>query len=53
MSDKWIRVASLSELPTEGLGHAVKVAGLGYRVVPMERTAFTRSRICAHILGFR
>ena len=25
----WVRVASLTEIPTEGIGHAVKAAGLG------------------------
>ena len=28
MGEKWVRVANLSELPTEGLGHSVKAEGL-------------------------
>src|SRR5579862_4501375 len=28
VTGKWVRVAGLSELPSEGLGHAVKVEGL-------------------------
>ena len=51
MSDKWIRVANLSELPTEGLGHAVKADGLDIALFRSADRVYAIEDICPH-LGF-
>lgn len=51
MSEKWIRVASVSELPTEGLGHAVKVDGLDIAIFRWNDSVYAIEDLCPH-LGF-
>ena len=51
MSEKWIRVASLSELPTEGLGHAVKAEGLDLALFWWNERVYAIENLCPH-LGF-
>ena len=46
-----MRVASLSELPTEGLGHAVKKAGLDIALFRWNDTVYAIEDLCPH-LGF-
>jgi NAD(P)H-dependent nitrite reductase small subunit len=51
VSDKWVRVASLDELPTEGLGHAVKAEGLDIALFRWDDRVFAIEDLCPH-LGF-
>ena len=51
MDDKWLRVASLSELPTEGLGHAVKTSGLDIALFRWNDNVYAIEDLCPH-LGF-
>ena len=51
MDDKWIRVASLSELPVEGLGHAVNAAGLDIALFRWNDAVYAVEDLCPH-LGF-
>ena len=51
MDDKWIRVASLSELPLEGLGHAVKAAGLDIALFRWNDAVSAVEDLCPHF-GF-
>ena len=50
MSD-WVRAAALSELPTEGLGHSVKVAGLQIALFQWDTRVYAIEDLCPH-LGF-
>ena len=51
MADKWVRVASLTELPSEGLGHAVKVEGLEIALFRWSDRVYALEDLCPH-LGF-
>ena len=51
MSSKWVRVASLSELPSEGLGHAVKVERLDLPLFQWDERVYAIEDLCPH-LGF-
>ena len=51
MDEKWIRAAGLSELPSEGLGHAVKVAGLDLALFRWNDDVYAVEDLCPH-LGF-
>ena len=51
MSDKWVRVASLSELPTEGLGHSVKAEGFELALFRWDDCIYAIEDLCPH-LGF-
>ena len=51
VSDKWVRVASLSDIPTEGLGHAVKVEGLDIALFRWNDQVYAIEDLCPH-LGF-
>jgi len=48
---EWIRVASVSEIPTEGLGHAVKVEGIGIAIFRSGNLLYAIEDLCPH-LGF-
>jgi len=47
----WIRVAALSEIPGEGLGHAVKADGLGIAIFRYDDGLYAIEDLCPH-LGF-
>lgn len=51
VSDKWLRVAGLAELPTEGLGLAVKVEGLDVALFRWKDRVYAIEDLCPH-LGF-
>jgi nitrite reductase/ring-hydroxylating ferredoxin subunit len=51
VGDKWVRVAHLSDLPTEGLGHAVKAQGLDIALFRWEDRVYAIEDLCPH-LGF-
>jgi nitrite reductase/ring-hydroxylating ferredoxin subunit len=51
VADKWVRVASLTELPTEGIGHAIKVDGLDIALFRWNDRVYAIEDICPH-LGF-
>ena len=48
---EWVRVASLAELQSEGLGQAVKAAGLQIALFRWEDRVFAVEDLCPH-LGF-
>ena len=48
---EWVRVADLSELASEGLGHSVKAAGLKIALFRWEDRVFAVEDLCPH-LGF-
>jgi NAD(P)H-dependent nitrite reductase small subunit len=47
----WHRVAALSELPSEGLGHAVRADGLDIAVFRWNERVYAIENLCPH-LGF-
>lgn len=47
----WIRVARLSEIPSEGLGHPVKADGLGIAIFRHDDQLYAIEDMCPH-LGF-
>ena len=51
VSDKWVRVASLAEIPGEGLGHAVKAEGLDIALFRWNDRIYAIEDLCPH-LGF-
>ncbi len=51
VSDKWVRVASLSEIPPLGLGHAVKAEGLEIALFRWNDRVYAVEDLCPH-LGF-
>src|SRR5581483_7017369 len=51
VSDKWVPVANISELPGEGLGHAVKVDGLDIALFRWNDNVYAIEDRCPH-LGF-
>jgi nitrite reductase/ring-hydroxylating ferredoxin subunit len=51
VDDRWIKVADFSELPSEGLGHAVKAAGLDLAIFRWEDNIYAIEDLCPH-LGF-
>jgi NAD(P)H-dependent nitrite reductase small subunit len=51
VSDKWVRVASVAELPSEGLGHAVKAEGLDIALFRWNERVYAIEDLCPH-LGF-
>jgi len=51
VSDNWLRVANLSELPTEGLGHACKGPRPGPRSFSLNDRVYAIEDLCPH-LGF-
>src|SRR5436309_536376 len=51
VTDKWVRVASLSELPSEGIGHAVKAEGLDIALFRWNDRVYAIEDLCPH-LGF-
>jgi nitrite reductase/ring-hydroxylating ferredoxin subunit len=48
---KWVRVANLSELPTEGIGHAVKAEGFEIALFLWNDHVYAIENLCPH-LGF-
>ena len=48
---EWVRAVAASELPTEGLGHPIKVAGLQIALFKWEEGIFAIEDLCPH-LGF-
>ena len=48
---EWFRAADVSELPTEGLGHSVKVAGLQVALFQWDDRVYAVEDLCPH-LGF-
>ena len=51
MDQNWIKVASLRELPTEGLGHAVKARGLELALFRWNDSVYAIEDLRPH-LGF-
>jgi NAD(P)H-dependent nitrite reductase small subunit len=51
VEDRWVKVAHLSELPTEGLGHAVKASGLELALFRWNDKVYAIEDLCPH-LGF-
>ena len=51
MSEKWVRVGTLTELPTEGLGHAVKTEGMDLALFQWNDRVYAIEDLCPH-LGF-
>jgi nitrite reductase/ring-hydroxylating ferredoxin subunit len=51
VGDKWVRVAALSELPGEGIGHAVKAEGLEIALFRWNDRVYAVEDLCPH-LGF-
>jgi NAD(P)H-dependent nitrite reductase small subunit len=51
VEERWIKVAELSELPSEGLGHAVKASGLDLAIFKWEDEIYAIEDLCPH-LGF-
>ena len=51
VSDKWVRVASLPELPAQGLGHSVKAEGLDIALFRWHDRVYALEDLCPH-LGF-
>jgi NAD(P)H-dependent nitrite reductase small subunit len=51
VGDKWVRVASIAELPSEGLGHAVKAEGLDIALFRWNERVYAIEDLCPH-LGF-
>jgi len=51
VSDKWVRVASVAELPSEGIGHAVKAEGLDIALFRWNEGVYAIEDLCPH-LGF-
>jgi NAD(P)H-dependent nitrite reductase small subunit len=51
VGDKWVRVASLSELQSEGLGHAIKIEGLDIALFKWDDRIYAIEDLCPH-LGF-
>jgi NAD(P)H-dependent nitrite reductase small subunit len=49
--DKWVRVASVAELPSEGIGHAVKAEGLDIALFRWNEHVYAIEDLCPH-LGF-
>ena len=47
----WVRVAGISEIPTEGLGYAVKAEGLGIAIFRYDDKLYAIEDLCPH-LGF-
>src|SRR6266446_1718041 len=51
VTGKWVRVAALTELPTEGLGHSVKAEGLDIALFRWNDRVYAIEDLCPH-LGF-
>ncbi len=51
MSSKWVRVASLTELPAEGLGHGVRADGMDIALFRWNDRVYAIENLCPH-LGF-
>jgi nitrite reductase/ring-hydroxylating ferredoxin subunit len=51
VGDKWVRVASVVELPSEGIGHAVKAEGLDIALFRWNERVYAIEDLCPH-LGF-
>jgi nitrite reductase/ring-hydroxylating ferredoxin subunit len=51
VSDKWVRVASVPEIPAEGIGHAVKAEGLDIALFRWNDRVYAIEDLCPH-LGF-
>jgi NAD(P)H-dependent nitrite reductase small subunit len=51
VGDKWVRVASVAELPSEGIGHAVKAEGLDIALFRWNERVYAIEDLCPH-LGF-
>ncbi len=51
VNDNWVRVASLSELPPQGLGRAVKAEGLDIALFRWDDRVYAIEDLCPH-LGF-
>ena len=51
MEENWIRVANIAELPTEGLGHAIKTRGLDLALFRWNDDVYAIEDLCPH-LGF-
>jgi nitrite reductase/ring-hydroxylating ferredoxin subunit len=51
VGDKWVRVASMVELPSEGIGHAVKAEGLDIALFRWNERVYAIEDLCPH-LGF-
>jgi len=50
-AEEWIRVASLSDIPSEGYGYAVKAEGLGIAIFRYDERLYAIEDLCPH-LGF-
>ena len=48
---EWVKAAEISELPTEGLGHTVKVSGLQIALFRWDERICAIEDLCPH-LGF-
>jgi nitrite reductase/ring-hydroxylating ferredoxin subunit len=51
VGDKWVRVASVAELASEGIGHAVKAEGLDIALFRWNERVYAIEDLCPH-LGF-
>ena len=51
MDNKWVRVANISELPSEGIGHAVRADGLDIALFRWNDHVYAIENLCPH-LGF-
>jgi nitrite reductase/ring-hydroxylating ferredoxin subunit len=51
VADKWVRVASLEDVPAEGIGHAVKAEGLDIALFRWNDHVYAIEDLCPH-LGF-
>ncbi len=49
--NKWVRVASLDEVPEDGIGHAVLIDGLDIALFRWDQSFYALENFCPH-LGF-
>ena len=49
--NKWVRVASLYEVPEDGIGHAVQIDGLDIALFRWDQSFYALENFCPH-LGF-
>jgi NAD(P)H-dependent nitrite reductase small subunit len=51
MESNWVKVAGLTDLPTEGLGHAIKAGGMELAIFRWDDRIYAIENLCPH-LGF-
>jgi NAD(P)H-dependent nitrite reductase small subunit len=51
MESYWVKVARVAELPTEGLGHAIKAGGMELAIFRWDDRIYAIENLCPH-LGF-